>query len=942
MKTIPSLLLILALVQVTAAANDRSTYSTDRTPEGLQSSDWKSIRSAHEAWKHEFRQIDGVWQAHNPGQQWTATFDGRGFLASPKSADWNWGLELRSFGHGSAQTDVKGEAEASASGKRLSYRWQGGLEEWFVNDSRGLEQGWTIASRSVGAPGPSEPLTLTLDVRGNLTPRISSDATGVSFHTTSGASALTYDGLKAWDADGKILPARFEATGKRTIRIAVDETGARYPITIDPIAQQAYLKASNTGAGDAFGFSVAVSGDTVIVGAYGEDSGATGVNGNQTSSSAVDSGAAYVFTRSGATWTQQAYMKASNTGAEDYFGISVAISDDTAIVGAYAEASGAIGINGNQADNSANYAGAVYVFTRSGSVWSQQAYLKASNAGAVDNFGYSVAISGDTVVVGAEGEASAATGINGNQADNSAYQAGAAYIFIRSGATWSQQAYLKASNSEYNDRFGWSVGISNNTVVVGAFDESSNATGVNGNQTNNNAARSGAAYVFTRSGSTWSQQAYLKASNTGAGDWFGTSVAVEGDTIVVGASDEASNATGVNGNQADNSNVATGAAYVFTRSGTTWSQQAYLKAGYNGFSMRFGTSVAVEGDTVVVGAWGEDSNATGVNGNQANVNALDSGAAYVFSRSGTTWSQQASLKASNTGAGDRFGTSVAISGYAVIVGAYNEDSNATGGNGVETDNSAGNSGASYVFDLNAALPAPEIAIQQAGADIANGATRDFGPAVVGSTSDFNFSIFNTGSIDLNLIGAPKVAVGGSPDFTVIAQPASPIAGPGGSSDFTVRFTPTGSGTKAASLTISNNDGDENLFVIQINGTALSFTTDTDNDGLNDGSEFNMSALGFDWQVSQPALVATLNNGANDAGFYTAAQVQALHVGTPLLQRDPLSGEFTLTIGVKKSLDLLEFDPFPVTAPQISINSAGEMEVRFTSPDNAAFFRVGAE
>ena len=179
-------------------------------------------------------------------------------------------------------------------------------------------------------------------------------------------------------------------------------------------------------------------------------------------------------------------------------------------------------------------------------------------------------------------EDSAADGVNGNQSDNSAEESGAAYVFVRSGNTWSQQAYLKASNSEADDRFGETVTISGNTIVVGAPREDSDADGVNGDQDDNSAEDSGAAYVFVRSGITWSQQAYLKASNSEggefSGDLFGISVAISGDTIVVGARREDSDADGVNGDQDDNSAQGSGAAYVFVRSGSTWSQQAYLKA----------------------------------------------------------------------------------------------------------------------------------------------------------------------------------------------------------------------------------------------------------------------------------------------------------------------------------------------------------------------------
>jgi hypothetical protein len=203
-----------------------------------------------------------------------------------------------------------------------------------------------------------------------------------------------------------------------------------------------------------------------------------------------------------------------------------------------------------------------------------------------------VAVSGDTAVIGALNEESNATGVDGDGTDNSAYNSGAAYVFNRSGATWSQQAYLKASNSSINDYFGGSVAVSGDTAVIGAYGEASNATGVGGNQADNSAPSSGAAYVFTRSGATWSQQAYLKASNAEAGDYFGGSVAVTGDTVVIGAYAEASNTTGVNGGGADNSASASGAAYVFTRSAATWSQQAYLKASNTGASDFFGHSVA--------------------------------------------------------------------------------------------------------------------------------------------------------------------------------------------------------------------------------------------------------------------------------------------------------------------------------------------------------------
>ncbi|MCP5020231.1 MAG: hypothetical protein GY930_00510 [bacterium] len=310
---------------------------------------------------------------------------------------------------------------------------------------------------------------------------------------------MTYAGLHVYDANGLSLRAWMEWDGE-SLQILVQERGAKYPLTIDPIAQQAFLKASNTEPTDLFGRAVAVSGDLVIVGAFQEDSNATGVNGDQNNNGATQSGAAYIFERNGGTWNQQAYLKASNTDPFDAFGRSVAISGELAVVGAWSEDSSATQVDGNQSDNGAFDAGAAYVFERIGGAWTQQAYLKASNAEAGDRFGQSVAISGETIIVGAHEEESGATGVNGNQSDNSVTDSGAVYLFERTGGNWSQQAYLKASNPGAIDRFGYSVSMSGETVVVGAPLEDSDATGVEGDQNNNGASASGAAYIFDRIG----------------------------------------------------------------------------------------------------------------------------------------------------------------------------------------------------------------------------------------------------------------------------------------------------------------------------------------------------------------------------------------------------------------------------------------------------------
>jgi uncharacterized delta-60 repeat protein len=478
------------------------------------------------------------------------------------------------------------------------------------------------------------------------------------------------------------------------------------------VSQGAFLKAAVVDTGDNFGIATAVSGDTLAVGAFLDDSNASGINGDPLDNSLTNSGAVYVFVRQGNTWLQQAYIKASNPDTDDRFGYAVALSGDTLVVGAFAEDSNATGVNGNQFDNSAVDSGAVYVFQRTGTNWAQQAYLKLSNTEGGEQFGRAVAVSGDTIVVGADQEWSSATGVNGNQSDNGAPVAGAAYVFCRTGTNWAQQAYLKASNTGPGDRFGRSVAVSGDTIAVGAIFEDSKATGVNGNQLDNSMTNSGAVYIFVRSGTNWRQQAYLKASNTDSltaagtviGDEFGTSLGLAGDTLVVGARNEASNATGVNGDQTNNSASTAGAAYVFARSGTNWTQQAYLKPSNTRFNSYFGWNVAaVSQEQILIGAPFEWSNATGVDGDQFNIDSHFAGAAYLFTRDGTNWSQAAYLKASNTDASDQFGV-VAGSGDLLVIGAPLEDSNATGVNGDQTNNNASGSGAAYTFSLAASGP----------------------------------------------------------------------------------------------------------------------------------------------------------------------------------------------------------------------------------------------
>jgi hypothetical protein len=397
--------------------------------------------------------------------------------------------------------------------------------------------------------------------------------------------------------------------------------------------QEAYLKASNAGAGHAFGHSIALDGDTLVVGAYLEDSAATGINGDETDTSAVDAGAAYVFVRDATgTWSQQAYIKASNTEALDHFGVSVALSGDTLAIGAHQEDSSAMGVAADQTDNGGTDSGAVYVFTRDvDGNWTQQAYLKASNTDAGDGFGSAIALSQDTLVVGAPNEAGRSSGIDGNQNSNNSAEAGAVYVFGRDLAgAWSQQAYVKASNSDGGDNFGATLSLSGDTFVVGAPREDSAGVGVDGIQNSNRALNSGAAYVFGRDVTgTWSQLSYLKASNTGSQDEFGRAVTNHGDFIAVGALEDSS-ATDMNGDESTNTSVNSGAAYLFVYDGIgSWSQVAYIKAPNTGAGDSFGASLAIGEAALLIGADLEQSIATGIGGDMTDDSAPAAGAAYL-------------------------------------------------------------------------------------------------------------------------------------------------------------------------------------------------------------------------------------------------------------------------------------------------------------------------
>ena len=373
--------------------------------------------------------------------------------------------------------------------------------------------------------------------------------------------------------------------------------------TADAVGQTAQVTASDGAANDRFGISVAISGDTAIVGASSDDVGA---NANQ--------GSAYIFVRNGTTWTEQAKLTALDGAAQDFFGVSVSIYGDTAVVGANMDD---VGANMNR--------GSAYVFIRNGTTWTQQAQLIASDGAGGDQFGFSVSISGETVIAGAYLDD---VGANSNQ--------GSAYVFVRSGTAWTEQAKLTAADGAVGDGFGYGVSISGNTIIAGA---SGDDIGANSDQ--------GSAYIFVRNGTTWTEQAKLTASDGAASDQFGISAAVSGETAIVGAIYDD---VGANSDQ--------GSAYIFVRNGTTWTEQAKLTASDGAADDQFGYGVSIYGGTVSVGAPGSN---------------VDKGSAYVFVRKGMVWMQQPKLTALDGAANDGFGFVTAVSGDKIIVGALSDD-----------------------------------------------------------------------------------------------------------------------------------------------------------------------------------------------------------------------------------------------------------------------------
>ncbi|MCL4487612.1 MAG: Ig-like domain repeat protein [Chloroflexi bacterium] len=541
----------------------------------------------------------------------------------------SWNIALRAWGYGNVLEPVAAaalkvsenhiefhhltgvfDAAVAESIDSLPQPVPSTIIERYSNGPLGLEQTFVVTSRPTAGEQPLSQqqeaihpsLTLAMDL-GDWQAGLDDDQAGLTLRSREGSPFLHYGGLTAFDASGHQLPARLDIQNARLL-VRVNDRNAHYPITIDPLVQQAKLTASDGMASDSFGFSVtfSASGDTALVGSYGAQS---------------ERGAAYIFTRSGATWTEQKLL-ASGGAPGERFGWSVALSADgnTAIVGArWATV------------DTKGRAGAAYVFTRSGLEWTEHK-LTASDGAADDNFGFSVALSadGNTALVGAFYATVAG-----------ASQQGAAYVFSRTDSTWTEQKlYTSAAPGEY---FGASVGLSGdgNTALIGAYGAQS---------------YQGTVYVF-RHLSLWTQEARLTAVDGVRDDYFAKLAAIssDGSTALVGAPYAA-----VLGHAQQ------GAAYIFTRSGSTWTGLTKLTASDGAATDNFGLSVSLNsnGSVALVGA------------PFAHIGSnADQGAAYMFALSGSAWIPQERLLASDGGPNAKFGTSVAATGdgSGILVGA---------------------------------------------------------------------------------------------------------------------------------------------------------------------------------------------------------------------------------------------------------------------------------
>ncbi len=615
----------------------QSASSITNLPAGLAPALARTLQDELPASYHLAKTESGDFQTANSAHAMQYAFGADGLRVKSSTGAWTWGLELTGWGYvGAVQSVPVGQPVAQKT--RLEYQHGPALTEWYLNTAWGLEQGFTLHTPPVtDNPNPSNQIAVALTLSGTLQPKLASETSLLLNDPVNGQTLARYTGLYAYDAEGQTLPAHMRLSGCEpelasracNLQLVVDANDAVYPLTIDPWLQQVKLTASDGDKSDYFGDTVAISGDTVVVGAYYDDD------------KGKNSGSVYVFVK----------PTASDGAAGDYFGKSVAVSGDTVVVGAYAD------------DDNGSASGSVYVFVKPDSGWATTSAYDAKLSAcdgcdgvAGDHFGYSVAISGDTIVIGAP------------KNDDNGGNSGSVYLFIKPRNGWTTtstyHAKLIPSKEAAGDYFGDTVAISGDTVVVGAYRD------------NKKGSYTGAVYVFVKPSGGWIitktyyENAKLTASDGAAGDYFGKSIAISGDTVVVGASYD------------DDKGSASGSAYVFVKPSSGWATtstfNAKLTASDGVGGEHFGQSVAISGDTVAVGAYYDSPRG-----------ANYSGSVYMFVKPSGGWATTSTynskLTANDGKAHDYFGYAVAINGDTVVIGAPRDD------------NSKTDSGSVYIF-----------------------------------------------------------------------------------------------------------------------------------------------------------------------------------------------------------------------------------------------------
>ena len=713
---------------------------------------------------------------------------------------------------------------------------------------------------------------------------------GYVFDMTSGTPAapvltLTHVGPSAFDEFGSatavsgtrvVVGSPFDDTGGSNAGIVTvhDLSGATPTTPLFTLLNPAPSKL-------AFGSSVAISGNLVVVGAIG---------GTE---------AAYVFDLASATPTVPVSTFTNPGGTSGDFGYSVAVSGSLVAVGAPHTPVGA-------------FRGRVCVYDVAGTTPATPVLVVENTVdssgsgcfGATDSFGLSVSLSGTRLVVGAP-----------NNTAGGMVWAGQVFVYDIASTTPTQPIHvLQKGTPATEDGFGWSVSISGDRIAVGVSDD--DTTSLN----------AGATHVFDLASATPEAPVLVipQPATSAEPYYFGSTVALSGARLVVGSANHPL------------ASDSTDHVHVFNLDRAPPSVPVGVLANPGGIRDRFGTSVAIDGLTLAIGAPGDDTV------------VADKGAAHVYGAASTI-TLPPTLTAPATGA--IFPSSVSIQftlPEAALPGTVKLSFKKNATPVVFTLASTEETAGAHSFTFSPTNPTASAAIAS-GAALPDGlyiVALSYQDTIGSYAATSNAAIIYVdhtppsiappvGGFSPLVLAAPAVA----PDYTTQAV-ATDLAGVASVTQSPAPGTALTAGANTVTLTATDFIGLSASTSFTV--TVLTFTQDSDGDGLNDASELQMAALGFDWQTNQAALVNTLMANANGAGLYTTSQVQALNVGTPLITKNPATGLFKLTIGVEKSTNLQTFTPFPMTEPQTFINGAGKLDFYFMAPDNAAFFQIRAE